>query len=75
VDLYHTCKIQGFHGNDDFDYVLLGYVAVWTGKTSALKMETARFSETLASTNQSIRRLNPEEHHQLYDSYSTGITN
>jgi hypothetical protein len=31
--------------------------------SSALKMDTARFSETLASTNQSTRRLNPEEHH------------
>jgi hypothetical protein len=30
----------------------------------ALKMETARFSETLAYTNQSTRRLNPKEHHQ-----------
>jgi hypothetical protein len=27
-------------------------------------METVRFSETLASTNQSTRRLNPKEHHQ-----------
>jgi hypothetical protein len=32
--------------------------------TSALKMETVRFSETLASTSQSTRRPNPEEHHQ-----------
>jgi hypothetical protein len=31
--------------------------------TSALKMETVRFSETLASTNQSTRRLSPEDHH------------
>jgi hypothetical protein len=30
---------------------------------SALKMEAARFSETLASTDQSTRRLNPKEHH------------
>jgi hypothetical protein len=30
--------------------------------SSALKMETARFSETLAFTNQSTRRLSPEEH-------------
>jgi hypothetical protein len=31
--------------------------------TSALKMETVRFSETLASTSQFTRRPNPEEHH------------
>jgi hypothetical protein len=31
--------------------------------TSALKMETVCFSETLASTDESIRRQNPEEHH------------
>jgi hypothetical protein len=32
--------------------------------TSALKMETARFSETLESTNKSTRRLNPKLHNQ-----------
>jgi hypothetical protein len=32
--------------------------------TSALKMEAARFSETLASTSKSTRRQNQEEHHQ-----------
>jgi hypothetical protein len=32
--------------------------------TSAMKMEAVRFSETLASTDQSTRRPNPEEHHQ-----------
>jgi hypothetical protein len=32
--------------------------------TSALKMETARFSETLVYTNQSTRRFKPKEHHQ-----------
>jgi hypothetical protein len=32
--------------------------------TSALKMETVCFSEKLASTRQSTRRPNPEEHHQ-----------
>jgi hypothetical protein len=32
--------------------------------TSALKMGTACFSETLPSTNQSLRRLNPKEHHK-----------
>jgi hypothetical protein len=31
--------------------------------TSVLKMETVRFSETLASNSQSTRRPNPEEHH------------
>jgi hypothetical protein len=31
---------------------------------SALKMEAARFSETLASTNQSTGRFNPKEHNQ-----------
>jgi hypothetical protein len=35
---------------------------------SALKMETARFSETSASTNQSTRRFNPKEHNQKLDS-------
>jgi hypothetical protein len=34
--------------------------------SSALKMEAARFSETLAPTSQSIRRLNPKEHHQNF---------
>jgi hypothetical protein len=32
--------------------------------TSALKMKTVRFSKTLASTSQSTRCPNPEEHHQ-----------
>jgi hypothetical protein len=32
--------------------------------TSALKMETALFSETLASTEQSTQRFNPKEHNQ-----------
>jgi hypothetical protein len=32
--------------------------------SSALKVETARFSETLASTNQSTRHIDPKEHHQ-----------
>jgi hypothetical protein len=32
--------------------------------TSALKMETASFSETLASTSQSTRRHNPKEYNQ-----------
>jgi hypothetical protein len=32
--------------------------------TSTLKMETARFSETLASVNEFARLLNPREHHQ-----------
>jgi hypothetical protein len=31
--------------------------------TPALKMATARFSEMLACTNQSTRRLKPEEYH------------
>jgi hypothetical protein len=31
--------------------------------TSVLKIETVRFSETLASTRESARRLNPEHHH------------
>jgi hypothetical protein len=33
--------------------------------TSALKMETVRFSETLVATDESTRRQNPEEHHQV----------
>jgi CTP:phosphocholine cytidylyltransferase-like protein len=37
---------------------------VMVGLASALKMETARFFETLASTNQSTRRINPKEHNQ-----------
>jgi hypothetical protein len=32
--------------------------------TSALKMETARLFETLASTKQSARRSNSKEHHK-----------
>jgi hypothetical protein len=32
--------------------------------TSALKMETSRFTETLVSTKQSTRRFNPEERNQ-----------
>jgi hypothetical protein len=32
--------------------------------TSALKMDTARFCEPLASTNQRTPRLNPKEHNQ-----------
>jgi hypothetical protein len=34
----------------------------------ALQMETARFSETLASTNQYKRRINPKEHNENRDS-------
>jgi hypothetical protein len=37
---------------------MLGSIA-----TSALKMETVCFSETLAPTNQSTWHQNPEEHH------------
>jgi hypothetical protein len=33
-------------------------------KPSVPKMETANFSEMLASTNQSTQQLNPKEHHQ-----------
>jgi hypothetical protein len=33
-------------------------------KASALEMETASFSETLACTNQSALQLNPKEHNQ-----------
>jgi hypothetical protein len=43
--------------NDD---VLLCLGAVWA---EALKMETACFSEMLASTYQPTQCLNPEEHH------------
>jgi hypothetical protein len=32
--------------------------------TSALKMETACFSEMLASTSQATRQFNPKDHHQ-----------
>jgi hypothetical protein len=61
----------GIH-NDD---VLLGFGAVQTRRymptfrrnipspSSPLKMETVCFSETLASTNESTRRQNPEEEH------------
>jgi hypothetical protein len=34
--------------------------------SSALKMETARFSETLAFTNRSTRRFNPKEHQNCH---------
>jgi hypothetical protein len=33
--------------------------------TSALQMEIVHFSKMLASTSQSTRRPNPEEHHQI----------
>jgi hypothetical protein len=33
---------------------------------SALKMESFRFSKTLAYTNQSTRRLDPKEYHQSF---------
>jgi hypothetical protein len=39
--------------------------------TSALKMETVRFSETLVSTSQSMRRPNPEEHHKFTNSFTS----
>jgi hypothetical protein len=35
------------------------------GRVSALVKDTASFSETSASTNQSTRRLNPEDLHQI----------
>jgi hypothetical protein len=41
-----------------------GRRAVSISITSALKMKTARSSETLASTNQSTRQLNPKEHNE-----------
>jgi hypothetical protein len=50
-------KIWGSHGGEDDE--VLGRDTVWT---SALKMETACISETLASTYQSTRNHNPERH-------------
>jgi hypothetical protein len=38
-------------------------------------METARFSETLAFTNQSTRRFNPKEHNQNHEKYFIATTN
>jgi hypothetical protein len=43
---------------------LVGWLAGWL-ITSALKMDTASFSEMLTFTNQSTRRLNPEEQPQV----------
>jgi hypothetical protein len=40
-----------------------GFISGWSIVTSALKMETEHFSETLASTDESTRRQNPDEHH------------
>jgi hypothetical protein len=37
---------------------------ITSANISALKMKTARFSETLASTNQFTRRFIPKEHNQ-----------
>jgi hypothetical protein len=37
--------------------------------TSALKMETVRVSETLASTSKPTRHLNPEEHDHYVITY------
>jgi hypothetical protein len=37
---------------------------LFRAKASVMKMETVCFSETLASTDESARRQNPEEHHQ-----------
>jgi hypothetical protein len=34
--------------------------------TLALKMETARFFETLAPSNKSTKRFNPKEHYQNF---------
>jgi hypothetical protein len=39
--------------------------AVCTLPSSALKMETARFSKMLASTNQSTKQLNPKRHNHF----------
>jgi hypothetical protein len=39
--------------------------------SSALKMETACFSETLAPTNRSTKQFNPKEHHQNRHRYVT----
>jgi hypothetical protein len=45
--------------------IMMMFFWVWEpcGLAEALKMETVRFSETLASTSQSTRRPNPKEHH------------
>jgi hypothetical protein len=43
---------------------LITHLIICNEITSALKMEAARFSETLASTKKSIRLFNPKEHNQ-----------
>jgi hypothetical protein len=40
-------------------------VSIFRAEYGALKMELARFFETLASTIQSPRRINPKEHYQV----------
>jgi hypothetical protein len=52
----NSFEIWGFHGGEDDDV------------DSALTMETVCFSETLASTDESIRRQNPEEEHYQLNS-------
>jgi hypothetical protein len=50
-----------------FRFDALGFGAVWTRRSSVLKMQILCFCETLASTDESTWRLNPEErHHQTY---------
>jgi hypothetical protein len=53
-----VCQWKGKIPSLAFFFWLVGGCMV----TSVLKMETVRFSETLASTSQSTRRPNPEEH-------------
>jgi hypothetical protein len=50
------------------DAVVLGFNAMWISSeiTSALKMEAVCFSETLVSTQESIRRHNPKEQHRIF---------
>jgi hypothetical protein len=52
----------------DFPSCLPIYPLIPSMVTSALKMETVRFSETLASTSQSTWRPNPEKHYQYFHS-------
>jgi hypothetical protein len=55
----------GYRGGHDYDDVLL----VLLPSSSALKMETGRLCETLASTNQSTGQRNPKEHDHTYATF------
>jgi hypothetical protein len=78
--MYNHCRTLGIGGALHNRYIYVRFevltavkMTFWDvtpfgliGRSSALKMETVCFSETLASTYESIWHHNPEEHHQVY---------